>query len=80
MRLGLAARVRELHVYGPMVPIGTKKDGWQHRGYGAKLLEAAEVSLRKRATVDWRLPAALELREITGAWVTIYLGIIWQRY
>ena len=43
LRLGLAARVRELHVYGPLVPIGTKKNGWQHRGYGAKLLEAAEV-------------------------------------
>jgi elongator complex protein 3 len=43
LRLGLAARVRELHVYGPLVPIGTKKSGWQHRGYGAKLLEEAEA-------------------------------------
>jgi elongator complex protein 3 len=37
------ARVRELHVYGPMVPIGTRKEGWQHKGYGARLVEAAEV-------------------------------------
>lgn len=38
-----AALVRELHVYGPMVPIGTKaKDEWQHRGYGKELLHEAE--------------------------------------
>ncbi len=43
LRLGEAARVRELHVYGPLVPIGTRKEGWQHRGYGSKLLEAAEA-------------------------------------
>ncbi|MBN1785784.1 MAG: tRNA uridine(34) 5-carboxymethylaminomethyl modification radical SAM/GNAT enzyme Elp3 [Candidatus Methanofastidiosa archaeon] len=35
--------IRELHVYGPMVPIG-KTDGewWQHRGFGLKLLQEAE--------------------------------------
>ena len=42
LRLSTSARVRELHVYGPMVPIGKRKDGWQHRGYGARLMEAAE--------------------------------------
>ena len=42
LRLGQNARVRELHIYGPMVPIGTRKDGWQHQGYGAKLIKAAE--------------------------------------
>ncbi|MDM7940658.1 MAG: tRNA uridine(34) 5-carboxymethylaminomethyl modification radical SAM/GNAT enzyme Elp3 [Methanothrix sp.] len=45
---GSKARVRELHVYGPLVPIGAKNDGWQHRGYGARLVKAAEViSLEK---------------------------------
>ena len=35
--------IRELHVYGPTVPIGlTKKDAWQHRGFGKKLLNEAE--------------------------------------
>lgn len=35
--------VRELHVYGPLVPVGAEpKEGWQHRGYGAKLLKEAE--------------------------------------
>jgi len=43
LRLGGEARVRELHIYGPLVPIGTRKDGWQHRGYGARLVEAAEA-------------------------------------
>jgi elongator complex protein 3 len=38
-----AALVRELHVYGPVVPIGSRaRDGWQHKGYGRKLLEEAE--------------------------------------
>lgn len=38
-----AGIVRELHVYGPMVPVGfNSKDVWQHRGYGAKLLREAE--------------------------------------
>jgi len=35
--------IRELHVYGPTVPIGlTKKDAWQHKGFGKKLLNEAE--------------------------------------
>ncbi|NYT00549.1 MAG: tRNA uridine(34) 5-carboxymethylaminomethyl modification radical SAM/GNAT enzyme Elp3 [Methanocellales archaeon] len=40
--LSNAALVRELRVYGPMVPIGSRKDGWQHRGYGEELLSEAE--------------------------------------
>ena len=47
LRLGARARVRELHVYGPMVPIGTRADGWQHQGYGTRLLEAAEILARE---------------------------------
>lgn len=41
LRLSNEARVRELHIYGPMTPLG-KTGGWQHRGFGAKLLAAAE--------------------------------------
>ncbi|MBU2617988.1 MAG: GNAT family N-acetyltransferase, partial [Euryarchaeota archaeon] len=40
--LSNATLVRELHVYGPMVPIGSRTDGWQHRGYGEELLSEAE--------------------------------------
>jgi len=35
--------VRELHVYGPVVPVGERDgDAWQHRGHGASLLKEAE--------------------------------------
>lgn len=36
--------LRELHVCGPMVPVGShgKEDSWQHRGIGSKLLEEVE--------------------------------------
>ena len=40
-----AALVRELHVYGRMLPVGLKEgDGWswQHRSYGSRLLREAE--------------------------------------
>ncbi len=47
LRLGAAARVRELHVYGPMLPIGSRKEGWQHRGFGEKLVEEAEAKARE---------------------------------
>ena len=37
------ARVRELHVYGEMVPISEKSGSrWQHRGFGEKLLHECE--------------------------------------
>lgn len=35
--------IRELHVYGPMVPIGSHKPkAWQHKGYGRRLIAEAE--------------------------------------
>jgi elongator complex protein 3 len=35
--------VRELHVYGPVVPIGEHDpDSWQHKGHGSSLLNEAE--------------------------------------
>jgi elongator complex protein 3 len=37
-----AAVVRELHVYGKMVPLGERGEAWQHRGYGRELLRRAE--------------------------------------
>jgi elongator complex protein 3 len=36
------ARVRELKVFGPLIPLGRRDAGWQHRGYGRHLLEEAE--------------------------------------
>ncbi len=41
------AIVRELHVYGPQVPVGHSDPlGWQHRGWGRRLLETAEEVAR----------------------------------
>jgi elongator complex protein 3 len=38
-----SAIVRELHVYGPLVPVGKHSAGaWQHKGFGAELLKEAE--------------------------------------
>ncbi len=35
--------VRELHVYGPLVPVGKHlAEAWQHKGYGGALLAEAE--------------------------------------
>ena len=43
-----SAIVRELHVYGPLVPVGERSDGaWQHRGFGATLLREAERVARE---------------------------------
>lgn len=47
-----SAIVRELHVYGPLVPIGGKpKYEWQHRGYGKELLAEAERIAREEFDV-----------------------------
>jgi elongator complex protein 3 len=38
-----SAIVRELHVYGPLVPVGKHSTkAWQHKGYGSILLSKAE--------------------------------------
>lgn len=39
--------IRELHIYGPLAPLGVRADrSWQHRGYGRMLLsEAEKISL-----------------------------------
>jgi elongator complex protein 3 len=38
------ALIRELHVYGPMTPLGERADDlWQHKGYGEELIKTAEI-------------------------------------
>src|SRR3972149_8210575 len=38
-----SAIVRELHVYGPLVPVGKHlAKAWQHKGYGAAMVSEAE--------------------------------------
>jgi elongator complex protein 3 len=43
-----SAIVRELHVYGPLVPVGKHLTrAWQHKGYGSILLSEAERAARE---------------------------------
>jgi elongator complex protein 3 len=44
-----SAIVRELHVYGPLVPVGKRSSGtaWQHKGFGGDLLAEAERVARE---------------------------------
>ncbi|MGA3296817.1 MAG: tRNA uridine(34) 5-carboxymethylaminomethyl modification radical SAM/GNAT enzyme Elp3 [Candidatus Bathyarchaeia archaeon] len=43
------AIVRELHIYGPEVPVGKKSlDAWQHKGLGQELLAEAEDMAKER--------------------------------
>jgi len=43
-----AALVREVHVYGQMIPVDAVGSGKQHRGLGSKLLARAEELARQR--------------------------------
>ncbi|MBI4174337.1 MAG: GNAT family N-acetyltransferase, partial [Candidatus Aenigmarchaeota archaeon] len=51
LRLGEIARIRELHVYGRMVPISMKsRNAAQHKGLGRKLMEEAERIARENGS------------------------------
>jgi len=58
---GRTAIVRELHVYGPMVPVGERPhEAWQHRGWGEILMEEAErVALERYDAVKLAVMSAL---------------------
>jgi elongator complex protein 3 len=60
-----SAFVRELHVYGPMVPVGSRLDsGWQHIGWGKRLLEEAErVALEEHGVEKLYVMSALGTKE-----------------
>ena len=63
LRLGATARVRELHIYGPLVPIGTRKDGWQHKGYGSKLVQMAETIASEKGYQSIEITSGIGARE-----------------
>jgi len=40
--------IRELHIYGPQIPVGESgASGYQHRGWGSLLLQKAEEVVRE---------------------------------
>jgi len=54
------AIVRELHVYGPEVPIGRRySDAWQHTGFGGKLLLDGERLAKKHGAERLLILSAL---------------------
>ena len=60
-----AALIRELHIYGSMVPIGGSVKGmnWQHRGYGAELLLYAEKLTRDNGYRKLSIISGIGVRE-----------------
>ncbi len=67
IELAGAALVRELVVYGRMVSLGVesspRNDQWQHRGYGRKLLAAAENLASKHGFSKIAATSGIGVRE-----------------
>jgi elongator complex protein 3 len=62
-----AAIIRELHTFGDQIPVGESAGGAsQHRGFGKRLLEAAETYVRKN------FPQIRKISVIAGAGVRPY--------
>jgi elongator complex protein 3 len=57
-----SAKVRELHVYGPMIEIG-KTGAIQHKGYGKKLLKEAENIAKRYGKKKIRVTSGIGVRE-----------------
>lgn len=61
---GSTALVRELHVYGPEVPVGQHHAGsWQHLGFGRELMSEAEETARKQGAQKMLVLSALGTKE-----------------
>jgi elongator complex protein 3 len=59
-----AALIRELHVYGSVVPIGQSADGeeWQHRRYGNQLLRMAEQIAKEEGYSNTAIMSGIGVR------------------
>lgn len=58
-----AGLVRELHVYGQMVPIGGGPgDHWQHRGFGERLLSECERKASEHGLAEVRVTSGVGAR------------------
>jgi elongator complex protein 3 len=59
-----AALIREVHVYGQSLPVGSEKKGAaQHAGLGTRLLEQAESLARKKGYKHLAVISAVGTRE-----------------
>lgn len=58
-----AALVRELHVYGPAVPVGQRGVWWQHEGLGRRLMKKAEEIAQSQGAKKVAVISAVGARE-----------------
>ena len=56
------AIVRELHVYGNLVPVGQKGMAIQHRGIGKKLLQMAEDIAKSKNKIGVSIISGIGVR------------------
>jgi elongator complex protein 3 len=59
-----AALLRELHVYGGLVPVGkdAESEEWQHRNYGTTLLARAEEIARRAGFLRLAIMSGIGVR------------------
>jgi elongator complex protein 3 len=60
---GPVAGLRELKVFGRMVPIHRQGEGWQHRGFGRELVARAEEAAREKGCDAIRVTSGVGVRE-----------------
>ena len=60
---GPVAGLRELKVFGRMVPLKKQGGGWQHRGYGRELVARAEEVAREKGCDAIRVTSGIGVRE-----------------
>lgn len=59
---GPIAGIRELKVFGKLVPLDQRGDGWQHRGYGRELVARAEERAREEGYSAIRVTSGVGVR------------------
>ncbi len=57
------AKIRELHVYGSMVPISAKDEYWQHKGLGKRLMTKAEEISQQHGKTKIAVTSGVGARE-----------------
>ena len=81
LRLGDTARIRELHVYGSMTPIGEESRQAQHKGIGKMLMEKAESIAKENNCKIITVTSGIGVREyyrklgyhLDGSYMTKYV-------
>ena len=59
---GPVASIRELKVFGRIVPLDQEGEGWQHRGFGRELVSRAEEAARAQRCSSIRVTSGVGVR------------------